>query len=190
MATDMTRWNAFWDVVDAFLWAFVKGDKPVPPPAPAPILEVPTPMPQKTMNEKIYEFAKSCLGKDIAATQNELGCAEAVSYILKHCAVPNFPTKGFLSTAELNSWLVVNETNIAKLSGTIEDATPQPGDIIISPTGTSTKGALHGHVGIVALHGILSNNSMTGLFDEYYTLEKWQAYYQTKLGFPVLFYRL
>lgn len=150
----------------------------VPQPIPAPLQ---TPITKPTMNSKIYDFAKSCMGKDIAATQNELGCAEAVSYVLNHCLVSGFPKAGILGTAELNSWLKKNASIVT---------TPLPGDIIISPTGSSTKGAKHGHVGVVAKFGILSNNSMNGLFQETYTLDEWHEYYHNRLGFPVLFYSL
>ncbi|MBX4216139.1 hypothetical protein KW797_04290, partial [Candidatus Parcubacteria bacterium] len=151
----------------------------VPPtPVPAPVA---TPKPQITMPEKIYEFSKSCLGKDIATTQNELGCAEAVSYVFNHVGVQDFPKNGFLSTLEFHIWLKKNAQEVAE---------PSLGDIIISPTGSSSKKATHGHIGIVARHGILSNNSMNGLWQEYYTQESWKAYYGSKLGFPVFFYRI
>ncbi len=143
---------------------------------PAPI---PTP-PQLGTSQKIYDFAKDCIGTDIAKTQDELGCAEAVSFILSGAAVSGFPPRGFLSTADFYKWLEANAHRVS---------VGEPGDIIISPTGTSTKGSPHGHVGIVAKYGILSNNSQTGLFDEYYDLTKWTSYFSTDLGFPVLFYR-
>lgn len=128
----------------------------------------------------LYNLAKSKLGYDIAATQNELGCAEAVSYLLHTLQVPGFsPT---LSTNELYHELL----NIKCFA---EVKAPLPGDIIISPTGYSTKGSAHGHVGICAFHGIMSNNSMNGLWEQYYTELSWQQYYAGKLGFPVLYFR-
>lgn len=136
------------------------------------------------MPEKIYNFAKESLGKDIAATQNELGCAEAVSYVLNQVRVPGFPSHGFLGTEEMWNWLIVNAWKIDS------EMDAKPGDIIISPTGTSIKNAQHGHVGIVAKFGILSNNSMNGLWEETYTISTWYDYYGKKLGFPVYFYRI
>jgi hypothetical protein len=157
----------------------------LPTPVPVEKIPIPTPMPPVlTMREKIYDLAKSCLSKDIAATQNELGCAEAVSYILSKLNVQGFPKAGFLSTTQLNIWLKNNATSIE------DRMEPLPGDIIISPTGMSTKGAAHGHVGIVGKYGIMSNNSMTGLFQQNYTLVQWDNYYAKKLGFPTLFYRV
>lgn len=133
------------------------------------------------MNEKIYNLAKSCLGKDIAKTQNELGCAEAVSYLLTTLNVAGFPKAGYLSTLDLFHWLKAHATQVT---------VPEIGDVIISPTGTSSKKSAHGHVGIVAKFGVLSNNSMNGLFEEYYTLEKWRAYYGDKLGFPIYYFKI
>lgn len=129
----------------------------------------------------LYALAKSCLHRDIAVTQNELGCAEAISYLLHVQQVPGFqPT---LSTAALYAQLRV-------LDAFEQVDQPLPGDIIISPTGTSTIGSDHGHVGIVAYYGILSNNSMTGLFEEYYTMQSWKAYYADRLHFPLYYFRL
>lgn len=133
------------------------------------------------MNEKIYQLAKECLGRDIAATQHELGCAEAVSYVLNGVGVKDFPRNGYLSTADMYIWL-------KRFAVRVES--PVYGDIIISPTGTSEKGYRHGHVGIVAKHGVLSNNSMNGLWQEYYTLTSWDKYYNDRLGFPVIFFRI
>lgn len=143
--------------------------------------KVPLLKPENTMPEKIYQFAKSCLNTDIAATQNELGCAESISYIFIQTKVPHFPKEGYLSTADFYTWL---ETYAERVTD------PLPGDVIIAPTGKSTKGAAHGHIGIIAKYGILSCNSMNGLFQEYFTIVKWLIYYGGKLGFPTLFYRI
>lgn len=159
----------------AALKAFLKN--PIQPPMPEPQSKPKPP----TISDEIYNLAKSCLGKDIAKTQNELGCAEAISYILNSIKVSNFPLAGYLSTSELYIWLKKYALEVPE---------GIPGDVIISPTGTSSIGSSHGHVGIVAYHGILSNNSMTGLFDEYYTLDKWEAYYVEKLHFPIIYFRI
>lgn len=130
---------------------------------------------------QLYNIAKSCLGRDIAATQNELGCAEAVSYLLTTIRLPNFPRGGYLGTYTLWKWLQKNTTQVLD---------PLPGDIIISPTGTSVRGAKHGHVGIIGYHGIMSNNSMNGLWQQYYSEQSWEAYYNQKLGFPTYYFRV
>ncbi len=150
---------------------------PMPPVSPTPAAPAPL-----SNRERLYGLAKSCLGRDIAATQNELGCAEAVSYLLHSLRAAGFqPT---LSTQELYKQL---KSDLSAFESVPE---PLPGDIIISPTGSSSIGSAHGHVGIVAYHGVMSNNSMSGLWDQYYTLESWKAYYEDKLKFPILYYRL
>jgi hypothetical protein len=66
---------------------------------------------------------------------------------------------------------------------------PEPGSIIISPSGYSSKGARNGHVGIVGLGNmIMSNDSGTGMWLEHYSIDSWKLYYGQKLGFPVLFF--
>jgi len=164
--------------------------EPLPPPRPtilspdwkpAQTPKIEPVAPQPTTREKVYDYAKKCLNKDIAATQNELGCAESVSYVLKKVAVADFPAKGFLSTTDFNRWLAKYATRID---------TPEFGDIIISPTGMSTKGAAHGHIGICGKQSIISNNSANGLFQDHLDRKTWDAYFGKKLGFPTFFYRL
>ena len=136
------------------------------------------------MSNAIYQAAKSCL--DVHVTMNEsvdpnLGCAEACSFVLNKAGI-KMPAEGIAGTGELYSWL--------QSSGLFEQVTvPLPGDVIISPTGMSTKGSSHGHVGIIAMYGILSNSSSTGLFMEHYNLQTWNYYYNQLLGFPVYYFR-
>lgn len=140
---------------------------------------------QTIEGQKIYEIAAQELGKHLTLNQNvpnDLGCAEALSTVLAKAGVQGIPVQGFEGTAELYTFL-------DKSLYFREVDSPLPGDIIISPTGKSTKGSLHGHCGVVAQHGILSNDSNTGLWRELFTLASWQQYYVETLGFPVLYYR-
>lgn len=148
---------------------------------PPEIVMQPIPPPD-TNRLALYALAKSSLGKDIAKTQNELGCAEAVSYLLLSLKVNGF-IASILSTQQLYH-------TFADLAAFTAVESPLPGDLIISPTGYSSKGSAHGHVGICGYHGIMSNNSMTGLWEEFYTEVSWEAYYHTKLGFPIFYFRL
>lgn len=132
----------------------------------------------------IYNVAAGCLGKHITLDNTvppDLGCAEAVSYVLKNAGLP-VPVGGFPGTAGLYSWL----TNTSLFTQT---RSPSPGDIVISPSGMSTKGDPHGHTGIVAKYGILSNNSDSGLFMEVYSIDTWDKYFGDTLGFPVYYFR-
>jgi hypothetical protein len=131
---------------------------------------------------RIYNAAAACLEKHITldpSVPGELGCAEAVSYVLKQAGYI-LPEEGIAGTAALYVWLQQHFTPVS---------VPQYGDVIISPSGMSTKGSPHGHTGIVAKYGILSNDSDSGLFLEKYTLASWATYFHTTEGFPVFYFR-
>lgn len=174
----------FWSIIKSFLddiaLRYVQSME-IPPNIVMQPIVVPPSLPDDTNRMILYTLAKSCLGKDIAATQNELGCAEAISYLLMKMKVPGFGL--VLGTYQLYHTL-------QDLPAFKAVSAPLPGDLIISPTGYSSKGSTHGHVGIVAYHGIMSNNSMNGLWEEYYNEMSWEEYYKTKLGFPIYYFRL
>lgn len=132
-----------------------------------------------TNREKIYDVAKNSLGKDFS-TNDQLGCAETVNAIVKIAL--GFEVGGGVSTAQMYQELKYSK-NFCEVK------TPLEGDIILSPTGTSSKNVAHGHVGIVAKYGVLSNDSNSGKLAEKYTLESWNKYFAIDNGFPVLFYR-
>lgn len=133
----------------------------------------------------IYNSAKKALGKHITLNEmvpHDVGCAEAVSYVLKDAGFA-MPKLGIPGTANLYQWLK-NSPNFKQRF--IGDAIP--GSIIISPTGTSALNSPHGHTGIVGKYGILSNDSATGLFLEFWNLDKWKRYYNQQLAFPVFIF--
>lgn len=138
----------------------------------------------KPMNaEKLYEAAKASLGMDMSVNApDELGCADAVNNIYFKAFGWKIAEPG-TSTTQLFD---VMEADIIRFAA-VND--PLPGDIIISPTGYGTDHTQHGHMGIVAKYGILSNDSYTGTFRENFTYEGWLQYFKTKRGFPVLLYR-
>jgi hypothetical protein len=71
------------------------------------------------------------LGKHITLNNNvpnEIGCAEAVSYVLEHAGIANLPTAGYAGTADLYRSLLANPQFML-----IEQ--PEQGAIIVSPTG-------------------------------------------------------
>lgn len=135
----------------------------------------------------IYTIAKDSLGKHITlneAVPTSVGCAEAISYVLKEAGY-DIPETGIQGTIALKEWL---GNNFDIVYDVIEK-----GCIIISPT----VGSQHGHVGIVGEfnleypndYGILSNKSATGLFSEHWNLTSWVTYYKHELGLDVLFYK-
>lgn len=175
-------WKEFWDFIEeAAGGEMAVYTEPVAPQEPITEVQIANPMPNRL---KLYNEAKACLGLDLStdpAVPPEVSCAVAVNNVFKKTF--GAPLGGGASTAAM--YHVLQTDSRFQLA-----SEPEAGDIIISPTGTSKKGAQHGHVGIVANYGILSNNSMNGLFEEYYTLTTWESYYRNKLGFPVLFFRV
>lgn len=138
---------------------------------------------QLSISGSIYLAAKTCLHTHITldpSVPKELGCAEAVSFVLKKAGVSGLPGAGFPGTSALYSWLGANFQIVTS---------PMPGDVIISPTGTSSISSPHGHTGIVAQYGVLSNDSDTGLWLEKYTLDTWKTYFGDTLGFPIYYFR-
>jgi hypothetical protein len=131
----------------------------------------------------LYEFARLCIGKDMSfVASNDVGCADAVNEICRRAL--GFPVGGGVSTAEMYKAL--------KSSWRWKRVTlPEPGDIVISPTGYGNGQLANGHVGIVSTKGgIMSNNSFNGSWEENYTMATWHSRYAWKGGFPMEFFRL
>jgi hypothetical protein len=142
--------------------------------------------------QKIYQIAKDSLGKHLTLNPNvpnEVGCAEAVSFVLKNAGITGIPAAGYAGTADLYRWLLANPQ--FKL---IEQ--PEQGAVIVSPTGFGNN-TVEGHTGILGgfgvqfpnEFGILSNNSDNGLFQEKWNLLTWWLNYGEKGHLPVAFFR-
>ena len=138
-------------------------------------------------SERLYFAARAKRDEDPTPRDNvldEVACAEVVSAIY-------FGEFGeAISEENGNStyWLFQAFGNTKKW---VEVEEPERGDIIISPTGYSSKGAEHGHTGYVMESGkIASNDSATGLFLENYTVDSWKRKFGEVMGFPVKFYRI
>jgi hypothetical protein len=142
--------------------------------------------------DRIYSAAKDHLGKHITLNDNvpnEVGCAEAVSFVLKNAGITNIPVEGYAGTADLYRWLLASPQ--FKL---IEQ--PEQGAIVVSPTGFG-NGTVEGHTGILGAfgvqfpneYGILSNNSDDGLFEEKWSLLTWWENYGLKGHLPVALFR-
>jgi len=168
------------EIAELLMWILnlLRGTKE-PTPSTDNIIEIPIVPPEKSNREKLYDYAYSKLGLDMAPTQDFLGCAESLSHIMKGSEVTTL-TGIFLSTIELNKWLSKNLEVVTE---------PMFGDIIMSETGAG-NGAVRGHCGIVGKHQIMSNNSQTAKWDNHWTLSKWKDYYGKYGGLPVRFYRV
>jgi hypothetical protein len=152
---------------------------PMPPPNTPSVPQETPPVPK---SEVIYQAAKDSLGTKMTLNSNvpsEVGCAEAISAVLKKAAIA-VPAGGIAGTAALFDWLPQNGFHAV--------SQPLRGDIIVSPTGRG-NGSVRGHTGVIGVNGILSNDSSTGLFLELWTLPAWQQWYGDKGGLPVAFFR-
>lgn len=140
----------------------------------------------------IYNVSKGNLGKHITLNNEvppELGCAEAVSFILKHSNIAGIPMGGFAGTASLYEWLT-QSAYFERIQA------PEQGCIVVSPTGMG-NGVVRGHTGILGGFnvqypndwGILSNDSQSGLFLELWRLSSWEQYYGDIGQLPVAFFR-
>lgn len=138
---------------------------------------------QPTINStKLFTAAKASLGKLLSDGNAELGCAITVNNI----AIEAWgqPVGGGASTNLM--FAALQET--ARFTKILL-ADVMAGDIIISPTGFAKDPASHGHVGIVAQFGILSNSSEDGRVHEQWTIPAWYNHYVLELGFPMDFFR-
>lgn len=193
----MTLWKS---LLKDFKWILtLLAIKPMPPTPPPEALEVPpepivsNPPDTRTLNEKLYEVAKSNLGKDISLDQsipNELQCAQAASFVIKQVKSNAIPVHGISGTAALYQWM--------KDSPLFEETfAPSLGSIIINATGTG-KNTIRGHCGIVAKYdlmykndaGVMSNDSNTGTLREQWSLKQWDKYYRITGGMPTHYFNL
>lgn len=160
-------------------------------PEPAPVVVAPMPQPpRKTPAQGLYEAAVASIGLDMSdRAPNELGCADSVNNV--HEKAFGFEIGGGASTYLLNEALSGSK-RFARVSGS-----PQAGDVIMSPSGFSSKGAKNGHVGIVGKNKapdgtlwVMSNDSFKGTWEANFTVASWRDYFGKRLGFPVHIYRL
>lgn len=146
-------------------------------------------MNQQTDNSlKLYNTAKALMGtavapKNAADGYGMYGCALTVNGVAEEALGEQIG--GGASTTLMQKAL--SDTTRFDL---ISPGDELPGDIVISPTTMGANPATHGHVGIIAIYGILSNNSEDGLLEEQWTLPQWKQTYGVALGFPVLVYRI
>ena len=128
--------------------------------------------------------ARRYLGLDASPrdmASDVVGCAESVSMVIRD-VLPDFPI--YTGTWSLNERLKIDK-RFSALN------TPQPGAIIISPTGTGNmKLVSNGHTGIFTdADTIASNDSSTGLWEENYTMGSWLGRW-AKAGYDIELYKI
>lgn len=163
---DKTILQKIFDLLTNFIISFKK-QMPMPQEENTPIA------PESTNQEKLYAIAKSLLKKHLTLDESvpkNVGCAQALSYVLKECGYPMYP-KGISGTASLYYWLQDQKNHFEEVEA------GKPGDIIINVTGTGVS-TRRGHVGVVGKYQIMSNNSITGKWDTSWVLRDWLRFYE------------
>lgn len=134
--------------------------------------------PKPTPSEVIYNEAKSCLGKHLTLNPNvppEVGCAEAVSFILLNCGY-DIPAGGIPTVQGLIDWMLA--------SGKFQEKKQASVGCVVTATGNPQ----FAHIGIALQYGVGSNTSDTdvqkglkqGMFQENYpSVEEWQSSFET-----------
>lgn len=123
--------------------------------------------------QNLYNAAKFLLGKHLTLNKDvpaEVGCAEAVSFVLR-AAGYILPPTGIPNVNGVIEWMLSH--------GFIEQQMPAPGYVISAhnPVISIVTGA---HIGICLVYGIGSNNSATGIFNENYSpINAWVNYFST-----------
>lgn len=131
-------------------------------------------------------YCRLYLGKDFTPLDivpDELGCAEAVTTLLKNAGLMHLVIPGTWTL-----WKYLQKSDQWELV-----RSPMEADIIISPTGLSKLGKeapFVGHVGIVGPRGMVyANNSDNGKWSTVYHLDDWKRRYEVKGGYPIYYYR-
>lgn len=157
--------------------------KPTMPPEAPPIAPT-SPVAPFSKAETLYQAAKSSLGTRMIidpSVPNLLGCASSVSGMLIKAGYKGLPAHGISGTAALYDFLIKSK-----------DFRIVPeykrGLIIMSQSGVPGSILAHGHVGITGDHGIVSNDSDTGLVREEWDIARWTAYYHDYGKLPITFF--
>ena len=154
------KWDSFWEVIRQIF----EGDKPQPVP----------PKPSKRL--KLLAAAQSFLGKEASPLDkvpDEVACVESLGNVAR----PICPFPDVYGTWDALKFL----KNSSHWRGTLEAL---PGNLIINATGTG-NGKLRGHCGVILEGGrIASNNSKTGLWTDFYTIDTWKKRYRIDGAMP------
>jgi hypothetical protein len=147
-----------------------------------------SPVPKRRV---IFDYAVSCLGKDISPIQNELACMESVETIM------GAATGKKIGAGASTYWgqVLLDKQSFPHFGWRfvkIKESQARPGDLVISASGYGgSRTVSNGHVGIVGENEqIMSNNSKTFKWDAHYTFATWRQRYVVEGRFPMNFYRV
>lgn len=138
-------------------------------------------------SRQFYAYAKGQIGqkKSGVIAPIEFGCVEALNRVFLECFGKPIDSS-VISTSILYKSLLADKRFVLVSA---KDA--QPGDIILSPTGSGHGSIPNGHVGVLSDSGrIISNNSANGIWDEHLTLQAWFDRFVNLGGYPVYYFRV
>ena len=127
-----------------------------------------------TAREELLKLAKEWYGKELSPldpVDDNVACVDSLTNLIR-LKFPDFPK--VYSTANLHHELVQS----VNFRGTLD---AKAGNIILNVTGTG-NGSIRGHCGVIGETKVYANNSLTGLWDDYYDLKTWNARYRHKGG--------
>lgn len=144
-------------------------------------IEIPEPK-QPTTQDKIKEVTLGLVGFDLSTVvDNNLACVETVSRIVQK-VYPDFPL--MISTIAVKEYFKTDKRFRPTLDLT-------PWSIILCVTGTGNGKIKHGHIGILGENGLIySNSSLTGRFEQNYTVDSWVNRYRLEGGYRVYIYTM
>lgn len=156
---------------------------PVPQEAPQAPVPAPTAIPA---GQRLYSAAYASLGKDMSpqdAAPDSLACMESLDGVYFAAFGEHLLPPSIRLSTKLGYEALLSDPRVERVD------TPAVGDIVISPTGYSTRRAPHGHCGVWGKFDVMSNDSDTGKWADNYTHAGWYDTFQKTLGFPVVFFR-
>lgn len=142
--------------------------------------------PMPTHTELLYEEAKRVRGTRVfldPSVDPRLGCATAVSAVIKAVKFTAIPKGGISGTASLLEWFLDHPDLYEEV------LYYQHGCIVMSATGTG-NGRVRGHVGIAGKNCIMSNNSQDGLWSEHWDKDSWLEYFTGYGAIPTRYFIL
>jgi hypothetical protein len=136
--------------------------------------------PEERLHEAARYYVDRLSTRDVPGTcRGNLACAWAVNFIANVSL--GEPVGGGRSTQRMRDVLRAGGTRWRL----VESNTPQPGDLILSPTSDKATG----HVGIVGADGLVySNSSSRASWRQNYSFDSWRDRYQ-RLGLEMLLFR-
>lgn len=151
-------------------------------------------LPSNSMQDTIYQTLKANIGKHCTLDDTvppDVGCAEAVSFILRAAGIP-VPSKGIAGTYALLQYALQHPEHF------VEIYIPEESVLLISATGTGNGKLSNGHTAFFGIFGkqfsgdwgLVSNDSQTGLLLEHWSWKAWNTYYTQYAGFTPRLFRI